>query len=64
MKKHLANIDFTGVCVTCLILRLFWAGYTHAPVLFGTAACLYAAIVAFKAANLIAKFIRNKFSRR
>jgi len=64
MKKYIANIDFTGVSVTCLIFRLFCAGYSHAPVLFGTLGGLYAAIVAFKSANLIALFIRNTFNRQ
>ena len=64
MKKLIANTDFTGFSMTCLIFRLFLAGYSHAPVPFGTLGGLYTAIVAFKATKLIALFIRNTFNRQ
>ena len=64
MKNFISKINFTELSTACLLIRLFVAGFTHAPVLFGTLGGIYAAIVAFKAVSPIALFISNKLKRQ
>lgn len=62
MKNEIAKIEFTNVSMIAMFFRLFCAGFTHAPILFGTMAGLYAALIAFKSTKLIALIIKSKFS--
>ena len=64
MKKLIAKIDFKEVSVMCLLVRLFFAGFAHFPILFGTVAGLYAVAVVVKVAMMIASLIHSKFHRQ
>jgi hypothetical protein len=64
MKKLIARIDFKELSVMALLVRLFFVGFAHFPVLFGTLAGLYGVAVVVKVAGMIASSIRSKLSRQ
>ena len=64
MKELLAKIDFQQVSVMCLLVRLFFVGFAHFPLFFGTLAGLYGVAVVVKLAVVASSFIRSKFNRQ